>query len=117
MLSQQSGETGKRIAEKVGVISAAIVDACSVVRASVRQEDGSMVKAEASIGHVLSGCQPTFNSLEARAAEGRRLQRARSRHIAVPPCALIATTMGFSAAPRCTGFRTFRFDAFCRPGC
>ena len=23
--------------------------------------------------------------------------------------------MGFSAAPRCTGFRTFRFDAFCRP--
>lgn len=63
MLSQQSGETGKRIAEKVGVISAAIVDACSVVRASVRQEDGSMAKAEASIGQVLGGFREITDSL------------------------------------------------------
>ena len=53
--------------------------------------------------------------IEAWAAEGRRLQRARNRHIAVLPRAPIGTTMGFSVAPRCTGFRTFRFDAFCRP--
>lgn len=63
MLSQQSGETGKRIAEKVGVISAAIVDACSVVRSSVRQEDGSMAKAEASIGHVLTGFREITDAL------------------------------------------------------
>lgn len=63
MLSQQSGETGKRIAEKVGVISDAIVDACSVVRTSVRQEDGSMAKAEASIGQVLGGFREITDSL------------------------------------------------------
>ena len=54
MLSTQSGETGRRIAEKVGVISAAIVDTCNVVRDSVKQEDGSMLTAEASIGTVLA---------------------------------------------------------------
>ncbi len=54
-------------------------------------------------------------NLGAWAAEGRRLQRARNRHTAVLPRAPIGTTMGFSVSPRCTGFRTFRFDAFCRP--
>lgn len=54
MLSTQSGDTGKRIAEKVSLISAAIIDTCSVVQESVKQEDGSMANAEATIGTVLA---------------------------------------------------------------
>jgi methyl-accepting chemotaxis protein len=54
MLSTQSGDTGKRISEKVGVINAAIIDACRVVRESVSQEDGSMLTAQSNIGKVLS---------------------------------------------------------------
>lgn len=54
MLSTQSGETGKRIAAKVGVISAAITDTCRVVRESVKEEDGSMLTAQTSIGTVLT---------------------------------------------------------------
>ena len=54
MLSTQSGETGRRIAEKVGVISGAIIDTCRVVRESVKQEDGSMLAAQTTIGTVLS---------------------------------------------------------------
>ena len=53
MLSTQSGNTGRHIAEKVALISAAIVDTCHVVRESVKQEDGSMLRAEATIGRVL----------------------------------------------------------------
>jgi methyl-accepting chemotaxis protein len=54
MLSTQSGDTGRRIAEKVGIISSAIIDTCRVVRESVKQEDGSMLTAQATIGTVLS---------------------------------------------------------------
>lgn len=54
MLSTQSGETGRRIAEKVGIISSAIIDTCQVVRESVKQEDGSMQTAQATIGTVLN---------------------------------------------------------------
>jgi methyl-accepting chemotaxis protein len=54
MLSTQSGETGRRIAEKVGVISTAIIDTCNAVRESVKQEGGQMQTAEATIGTVLS---------------------------------------------------------------
>jgi methyl-accepting chemotaxis protein len=53
MLSAQSGETGRRIAEKVAVISQAIVDTRNAVRDSVRVEDGSTAAAEAAIGRVL----------------------------------------------------------------
>jgi methyl-accepting chemotaxis protein len=54
MLSTQSGETGRHIAEKVGVISTAIIDTCNAVRESVKQEGGQMESAEATIGTVLS---------------------------------------------------------------
>ena len=54
MLSNQSGETGRRIAEKVKVISAAIVDTCTVVRESVAAEDSSMEAAEATVERVLT---------------------------------------------------------------
>lgn len=54
MLSMQSGETGRRIAEKVGVINTAIVDTCKVVRESVTEEDDSMQTSQAAIGKVLT---------------------------------------------------------------
>lgn len=54
MLSTQSGETGLRIAGKVSVISTAIVETCRAVRESVKQEDGAMLSAEATIGSVLT---------------------------------------------------------------
>jgi methyl-accepting chemotaxis protein len=63
MLSQRSGETGRRMAEKVSAISAAIVEACKVASESVLQEDGSMARAEASIGHVLGGFREITDSL------------------------------------------------------
>jgi methyl-accepting chemotaxis protein len=63
MLSTQSGETGRRIAEKVGVISKAIIDTRNVVRLSVQQEDGSMLAARASIGRVLSDFKDITDAL------------------------------------------------------
>ena len=63
MLSTQSGDTGRRIAEKVGVISAAIVDTCSVVQDAVRQRDGRVKAAEDSIGRVLTGFRDITDAL------------------------------------------------------
>lgn len=53
--------------------------------------------------------------LGAWAAQRRRLQRARNLPIAALPRAPMASALGFSASPRHTGFRTLRFDTFCRP--
>lgn len=63
MLSQQSGETGKRIAEKVGLISAAILETRDVVRESVRIEDGSAQAARDAIGRVLSDFKEITDAL------------------------------------------------------
>ena len=54
MLSNQSGESGRKIAETVKVISAAIVDTCNVVRESVVAEDGSLGAAQATINRVMA---------------------------------------------------------------
>lgn len=54
MLSNQSGDTGRKIAEKVKVISAAIVETCSVVHDSVEAEDTSLETAHATINRVVS---------------------------------------------------------------
>ena len=54
MLSNQSGATGKRIADKVCIINAAIKDTCDVVRDSVAQEDGSILAAHTTIDSVLA---------------------------------------------------------------
>ena len=54
MLSNQSGETGRKIAEKVKVISAAIVDTCTVVRESVVAEDHSLESVHATIDRVMA---------------------------------------------------------------
>jgi methyl-accepting chemotaxis protein len=53
MLSNQSGETGRKIAEKVKIISAAIVDTCAVVRESVVAEDRSQGSVHTTIERVL----------------------------------------------------------------
>ena len=54
MLSNQSGETGRKIAEKVKIISAAIVDTCTVVRESVVAEDHSLESVHATIDRVMA---------------------------------------------------------------
>jgi methyl-accepting chemotaxis protein len=64
MLSTQSGETGRRIADKIGVISAAIRGTCSAVRESVKQEDGAMLTAEATIGTVLADFRDITDALQ-----------------------------------------------------
>jgi len=53
MLSNLSGETGRKIAEKVAVISAAIVDTCTVVREAVVAEDSSLESVHTTIDRVL----------------------------------------------------------------
>jgi methyl-accepting chemotaxis protein len=64
MLSNQSGDTGKKIAEKVKVISAAIVDTCNAVRESVTQEDGTNASAHVTIEGVLADFRSVIDSFE-----------------------------------------------------
>ena len=64
MLSTQSGETGRRIAEKVQVISTAIVDTCSVVRESVKVEDQAMQTAGARVETVLADFRNITDALQ-----------------------------------------------------
>lgn len=63
MLSTQSGDTGKRISEKVGIINAAIIETCRVVRESVSQEDGTLITAQDSIGRVLNDFKEITDAL------------------------------------------------------
>lgn len=53
MLSNKSAETGKRIADKVGLISAAIMTTCQVAEQSSDEEGRSMHAAETAIDSVL----------------------------------------------------------------
>ena len=53
-LSTRSGETGQRMAEKVAVISAAIVSTCATASESVRDEEVSMHASEQTISTVLA---------------------------------------------------------------
>jgi len=64
MLSLQSGDTGRRIAAKVDLISAAITETCKVVGESVRQEDQSMDVARAAIGKVLDDFRGITGALQ-----------------------------------------------------
>lgn len=63
MLSGQSGETGRRIAASVGVISNAITDTCNVVRNAVEQQDASMLTAQSTIHGVLQDFQGVTDAL------------------------------------------------------
>ncbi len=64
MLSTKSGETGRRITQTVGVISAAIADTCSVVRETVQDRDGRVRTTQASIGRVLGDFKNITDALE-----------------------------------------------------
>ncbi|MDD5030108.1 MAG: methyl-accepting chemotaxis protein [Rhodoferax sp.] len=54
MLSNQSGQSGRKIAETVKVISAAIVDTCTTVREAVVAEDQSLQTAHSTIDQVMA---------------------------------------------------------------
>jgi methyl-accepting chemotaxis protein len=64
MLANQSGDTGRNIAAKVGVISAAIAEACDVVRDSVEQRESRVQKTEGTIQHVLTEIREIAGGLE-----------------------------------------------------
>ena len=68
MLSAQSGATGRRIAEKVAVINAEIIDTCQVVRDSVAQRDSRVNAAEATIGGVLADFRGITDALQRSSA-------------------------------------------------
>ena len=63
MLSNQSGETGKRITQMVGVISQAIATTCKVAQDSVQAEGSSMQSSEERIKGVLEGFRNITDAL------------------------------------------------------
>lgn len=63
-LSNQSAETGRRIAAKVDVIGQAIAEAGAVVRSAVAQEDGTAASAEQAIARVLAGLREITDALQ-----------------------------------------------------
>ncbi|HJU71613.1 MAG TPA: methyl-accepting chemotaxis protein [Paucimonas sp.] len=62
-LSTLSGDTGKRIAEKVQVISDAILGACQVAQESMDHEEQSMLASETTIGSVLGNFKSVTGAL------------------------------------------------------
>jgi methyl-accepting chemotaxis protein len=63
VLSGQSGETGRRIAANVGIISNAITDTCNVVRDAVERQDAAMLTAQGTIHGVLADFQSVTDAL------------------------------------------------------
>ncbi|OGB41449.1 MAG: chemotaxis protein [Burkholderiales bacterium RIFOXYC2_FULL_59_8] len=63
VLSGQSGETGRRIAGNVRIISNAIVETCSVVHEAVQQQDDAMLTAQGTIHEVLTDFQVLTDAL------------------------------------------------------
>ncbi|MGI9134223.1 MAG: methyl-accepting chemotaxis protein [Rhodoferax sp.] len=78
MLSNQSGETGRHIAAKVGVISAAIAESSGAVRASVKEREQRTLATENTINCVLSDFREVTGVLEHSSAvlqeESRAIQ-------------------------------------------
>ena len=68
MLSNQSGETGRHIAEKVKVISAAIAESSNVVRESVRQRESRSNATESTITSVINDFKDVTGMLERSSA-------------------------------------------------
>jgi methyl-accepting chemotaxis protein len=64
MLSQQSGETGRHIAEKVRVISAAINESSASVRDSFRQRDERVLETQSTITNILVDFRDVTGALE-----------------------------------------------------
>ncbi len=63
MLSNMSGETGRRITEKVSLINEAIATTCQAAQDSMRQEQSSMSSSEAAIGAVLNDFRNVTDAL------------------------------------------------------
>lgn len=63
MLANRSGETGRRISEKVGLISAAILATCQAAEESMQQEDISMRASGAAINSVLTDFRGVTDAL------------------------------------------------------
>ncbi|HJV86093.1 MAG TPA: methyl-accepting chemotaxis protein [Noviherbaspirillum sp.] len=63
MLSNLSGETGRRITEKVSLISDAIIATCSAAEQSVQREQDSMSSSETTIGSVLADFRNVTDAL------------------------------------------------------
>jgi len=68
MLSNQSGDTGRHIAEKVKVISAAISESSTVVRASVKEREERAQATEATITGVIDDFKEVTGMLERSSA-------------------------------------------------
>jgi methyl-accepting chemotaxis protein len=68
MLSNQSGETGRHIADKVKVISAAISESSSVVRDSVKQREDRAHATESTITGVINDFKDVTGMLERSSA-------------------------------------------------
>ena len=62
-LSTLSGEIGRRIAENVEIISAAIVAACQTAEDTAREEGKAALASEATIGSVLSAFREATDAL------------------------------------------------------
>ena len=64
MLSNRSADAGKRISEKVGLISSAIMSTCHAAEQSMEQENVSIRASEAVINSVLSNLSGVTDALE-----------------------------------------------------
>ncbi|MFY7905034.1 MAG: methyl-accepting chemotaxis protein, partial [Burkholderiaceae bacterium] len=73
MLSNQSGETGRRIGEKVKVISAAIIETCQVVKGSVTQEEDSLAASQAVIAKVVGDFKTVIDTFQ-RASDTLKME-------------------------------------------
>jgi methyl-accepting chemotaxis protein len=68
MLSAQSGDTGRRISEKVALINAEILTTCKIVEVSVAQRDSSAKASQATIEGVLSDFKNITDALQRSSA-------------------------------------------------
>jgi methyl-accepting chemotaxis protein len=64
MLANQSGQTGKHIAEKVGIINAAIAETSSVVRESVHEREARTERTGKTINTILEDFREVTGVLE-----------------------------------------------------
>ncbi|WP_143277749.1 methyl-accepting chemotaxis protein [Bordetella genomosp. 10] len=62
-LSKQSGETGARIAEKIELIGAAILQTCTAAEQTTRREQEAIAASETAIQQVLEGFQAFADGL------------------------------------------------------
>ncbi|MBQ5947359.1 methyl-accepting chemotaxis protein [Massilia sp. ST3] len=65
MLSQKSGDTGRRIAQKVGLVNDAIIATCRAAQESVQQDRVAMAGSEAVIDTVLADLRQVTDALVA----------------------------------------------------